>query len=83
MHARQEVIVPRGARQVGYALHALRTDSGVPWQRVVNARGEVSPRANPGPEAQQRTLLEAEGVIFDGRGRIELARFRWRPRPLA
>ena len=32
------------ARQVGYALHALAGDSPLPWQRVVNARGEVSPR---------------------------------------
>src|SRR5262245_56163653 len=29
------------ARQVGYALHALRPDEPVPWHRVINARGEV------------------------------------------
>jgi methylated-DNA-protein-cysteine methyltransferase-like protein len=68
------------ARQVGYALHALAEDSTVPWQRVVNARGEVSPRSTPGWDALQRALLEREGVVFDARGRIDLARLRWRPR---
>jgi methylated-DNA-protein-cysteine methyltransferase-like protein len=73
--------LPQGARQVGYALHALSSETRVPWQRVVNARGEISARRLAGPEALQRVLLEAEGVAFDSRGRIDLARFRWRPRP--
>ena len=30
-----------------------------------------------GYEELQRTLLEAEGVDFDGRGRIDLERFGW------
>ncbi|MGE3636294.1 MAG: MGMT family protein [Sandaracinaceae bacterium] len=65
-----------GARQVGYALHALRDDT-VPWQRVINAKGEISPR----PEADhQRVRLLAEGVVFDGRGRVDLHAYRWRPR---
>lgn len=68
------------ARQVGYALHALAASDGVPWQRVVNARGEVSLRSEPGAERLQRALLEAEGVVFDRSGRIDLARFGWSPR---
>ena len=72
--------LPRAARQAGYAMHALPSGSRVPWQRVVNARGEVSPRSDPGGEVVQRMLLEREGVRFDGRGRIDLARYRWRPR---
>jgi len=68
------------ARQVGYALHALAEDSGVPWQRVVNHRGEVSARSFAGMEQVQRALLEAEGVDFDPRGRVDLARAQWRPR---
>jgi methylated-DNA-protein-cysteine methyltransferase-like protein len=67
------------ARQVGYALHALAPDSGVPWQRVINARGEVSARSESGPEHYQRHLLEEEGVRFDSRGRVCLDRFRWEP----
>ena len=68
------------ARQVGYALHALASGEPVPWHRVINARGEVSPRAEPGWEKLQRRLLEAEGVVFDVRGRVPLGRFGWRPR---
>ena len=71
------------ARQVGYALHALGPGSNVPWQRVVNARGEVSPRRMPGCDALQRVLLEREGVVFNARGRIDLARQGWRPRARA
>lgn len=68
------------ARQVGYALHRLASGSHVPWQRVVNRRGEVSARAVAGMERVQRALLEAEGVGFDGNGRLDLAKVQWRPR---
>jgi methylated-DNA-protein-cysteine methyltransferase-like protein len=68
------------ARQVGYALHALRASSAVPWHRVINARGEISRRATPGSELSQRLLLEREGVRFDARGRVVLSRYGWRPR---
>ncbi len=71
------------ARQVGYALHALSAGSSVPWQRVVNARGEVSPRRMPGWDGLQRALLEREGIVFDARGRIDLSRRLWRPRARA
>jgi methylated-DNA-protein-cysteine methyltransferase-like protein len=72
--------LPGCARQVGYALHALDDESDVPWQRVINARGECSPRAERGTEAIQRVLLEAEGLAFDPRGRVDLSRLQWRPR---
>lgn len=72
--------LPGHARQVGYALHALPDEAGdVPWQRVVNAKGEVSPRGEPGADDEQRARLEAEGVAFDRRGRLDLARVGWRP----
>ncbi len=63
---------PRGARTVGWALRALETDD-VPWQRVVNAQGRVS---LTGDTTQQR-LLEAEGVVFDTTGRIDLKVYGW------
>jgi methylated-DNA-protein-cysteine methyltransferase-like protein len=71
--------LPRQARQVGYALAAL-TDTRVPWHRVINARGEISPRADPGPERIQRVLLEREGVRFDANERVALMRHLWQPR---
>ena len=68
---------PRGARQVGYALAALSPDSPVPWHRVVNAQGRISPRGLDGAHDLQRLLLEDEGVAFDNQGRIDLSRFGW------
>jgi methylated-DNA-protein-cysteine methyltransferase-like protein len=66
------------ARQVGYALHNLPERSDVPWHRVINAKGEISPRSAGDSHELQRMLLEAEGVEIDVRGRIDLARFRWK-----
>jgi methylated-DNA-protein-cysteine methyltransferase related protein len=69
------------ARLVGYALNALREGSRVPWQRVVNAKGEVSPRSDgSGHEILQRLMLKREGVRFSRRGTISLPDFQWRPR---
>ena len=70
------------ARQVGYALHALRPGSRVPWQRVVNAQGRVSARSEFGTEQLQRTLLEQEGVCFGLNQRIDLLAHGWQPRPV-
>jgi methylated-DNA-protein-cysteine methyltransferase-like protein len=70
---------PSGARQVGYALSALGPDNDVPWHRVVNAKGELSPRANPDAADYQLILLEGEGVGFDHRRCIDLKRDQWQP----
>ena len=61
------------ARWAGNAMAACPSD--VPWQRVINSQGKISPRR--GAELQ-RALLEAESVIFDNKDRIDLARFGWR-----
>src|SRR5512142_2817177 len=66
------------ARQVGYALHALPSGIAIPWHRVVNARGAASPRSRGDSHELQRELLESEGVTFDRRGRLELAKYRWK-----
>jgi methylated-DNA-protein-cysteine methyltransferase-like protein len=63
-------------RLVGYAMAAVPPGSGVPWHRVINSRGEISLRPGHGGEIQ-RGLLEAEGVTFDDRGRVDLDRHRW------
>jgi methylated-DNA-protein-cysteine methyltransferase-like protein len=72
-------IVGRGcsARQVGYAMAALkRDDKGVPWQRVINSQAKISLRHDQGG-AIQRQLLEAEGVEFDNEDRTDFDRFGW------
>jgi methylated-DNA-protein-cysteine methyltransferase-like protein len=71
--------LPGRARQVGYALAALPAGTTVPWHRVVNAAGRISMRRRPGPELTQRMRLQAEGVRFDGSGRIAMKQYQWHP----
>lgn len=73
--------LPRQARRVGYALAALEGRDDVPWHRVVNAQGRVSPRSSGDSAHRQRELLEQEGVVFDERGRLSLETYRWRADP--
>ena len=60
-----------GPRWVGGAMAACPDD--VPWQRVINSQGKISPR--PGAE-KQRQLLEAEGVEFV-KEKVDLKKFGW------
>jgi len=64
----------RGARAVGYAM--TRCPHDIPWQRVVNARGGISLRANVSGMITQRVRLGQEGIPF-ARGRVDLRRYRW------
>lgn len=64
------------ARWVGYALADCPED--VPWHRVVNAQGRISPRLGLGPPLQ-RTLLKQEGTRFDANGRLDLPALEWKP----
>lgn len=66
-------------RTVGFALAALHGKNDVPWQRVINSRGMVSPRKGGEGNVLQRDLLEMEGVRFDQVGRIDLDHYRWNP----
>jgi len=59
-------------RWVGGAMAAC--PENVPWQRVINSKGEISLR--PGAE-HQRQLLEEEGIAFNERGKIDLKIFGW------
>ena len=68
---------PRAARAVGQAMR--HCPPGVPWHRVVNGSGRVSRRPSVEGMMTQRLLLSGEGVRFT-RGRIDLDRYRWRPR---
>ena len=74
----REAGLPRHARHVGVALRALPAGSLLPWHRVLNGRGEISPRPGRGFR-EQRARLAAEGVELDGRDRVDLRRFQWTP----
>ncbi|MFH2130121.1 MAG: MGMT family protein [bacterium] len=66
-------------RHVGYALSALPEGHDIPWHRVINWQGRISPRSFPGGDLVQRHLLEAEGVVFNDRNQVDLERFGWDP----
>lgn len=65
------------ARMVGYAMAATPEGSAVPWQRVINSQGMISPRGVGLGSLIQRQLLEEEGVVFDPAGKIDLQKFGW------
>lgn len=60
------------SRWVGLAMAA--SPDHVPWQRVINSQGKISPRAEAG---KQKQLLESEGVFFSN-DKISLNEFQWR-----
>jgi len=64
------------ARQVGYAMAASTSDD-IPWQRVINSRGEISARSDGERDTEQYRRLTREGVVFDTNGRIDLSVFQW------
>jgi len=70
-------VIGCSARTVGFAMAALPAGNDVPWQRIVNSQGMVSPRADGDTHLLQRALLESEGVSFDGENRIDLSRHSW------
>jgi methylated-DNA-protein-cysteine methyltransferase-like protein len=61
-----------GPRWVGGAM--ANCPGNVPWQRVINAKGEISQR--PGA-ARQKELLLDEGVVFNEKGRVDLKQYGW------
>lgn len=70
--------VPRGARQVGYALRTLPARSDVPWQRVVTASGRLAFEPTSAAFRRQQRLLRKEGVPVLG-GRVNMREHRWSP----
>ena len=73
------VVGPSGARQVGYAMAQTPSGHDIPWHRVINSKGTISPRANPDDADYQRELLAEEGVEFDIDGTVDLDKFLWAP----
>lgn len=65
------------ARMVGYALASLPDGSDVPWQRVINSQGKISPHGAGFGSLVQRQRLEDEGVVFDQNQVIDFRQFGW------
>src|SRR5579863_10267391 len=68
---------PRGARMIGWIMN--ESPEGVPAQRVINSKGELSGSWAFGQPGRMRQLLEAEGIVFSAEGRVDLKRYGWDP----
>ncbi len=68
---------PRGARMIGWIMN--ETPEGVPAQRVINSKGELSGSWAFGEQGRMRQLLEGEGIVFSADGRVDLKRYGWEP----
>jgi methylated-DNA-protein-cysteine methyltransferase-like protein len=69
---------PRAARAVGMILRNCSKD--LPWQRIINRRGEVSIVNFAYPASLQRDLLTQEGVVVkNDRGlyKVDLDKYLW------
>jgi methylated-DNA-protein-cysteine methyltransferase-like protein len=64
--------VPGAARTVGWALASAH--GNIPWHRVINAQGGISPRDG---EERQALRLRREGVRPRRNGRYDLVRYGW------
>lgn len=70
---------PRRARHVGYALKQTPEGTQLPWQRVINGKGQISFSLHSEQFMIQRAILEKEGVAVSGAGKINLKTYGWRP----
>ena len=67
---------PGGARQVTRILHSSSKKHNLPWYRVVNSQGKISMK-DPVSYAEQRVLLESEGIEFSSKDHIAFDEYFW------
>jgi methylated-DNA-protein-cysteine methyltransferase-like protein len=68
------------ARAIGNIMHATpKDDRNIPWHRVINAQGGCSTAGLTTPPDLQQRLLEAEGVVFNDKGRCRIETYLWIP----
>ncbi|TFA98374.1 Alkyltransferase-like protein [Trichoderma ghanense] len=93
-HIAYLVGTPQRPRQVGVCMKHLPQDeearfnsTNVPWQRVINSKGAVSPRSQPSGAANQALELQREGVDVTrsamGEYIVDLEVYGWFPEELA
>ena len=70
--------IPRGARQVGWALKHLPRDQSVPWHRVITVSGRIAFEPGSASFEKQKELLIAEDIAVIA-GRVDMRKYRWQP----
>ncbi|CZT41607.1 related to MGMT family protein [Rhynchosporium secalis] len=92
-HIARLIGTPQRPRQVGVCLKHLSPDptsrfnnANVPWQRVINSKGIISPRGHPSGATHQAQVLRSEGVTVNtgslGELMVDLGEYGWFPRQL-
>jgi methylated-DNA-protein-cysteine methyltransferase related protein len=74
------IVARCSAQMIGFALAALSRQkevTDVPWQRVINAKGKISPHGYGFGTNMQRVLLEDEGVKFNLDNEINFDVYGW------
>lgn len=69
---------PRGARMIGWIMNEASVE-GIPAQRVVSSKGELTGSWAFGQRGKMQQLLEAEGIVFSADGHVDLKRYGWDP----
>jgi methylated-DNA-protein-cysteine methyltransferase related protein len=68
------------ARAIGNVMYATPKDGrNIPWHRVINSQGGCSTTGRTMPPDLQQRLLEAEGVVFNDKGRCAVEKYLWVP----
>ena len=70
--------IPRGARQVAYALRHAPKELELPWHRVITSTGKIAFDPNSRHFTIQRDHLVDEGVPVIN-GKVEMRKYRWEP----
>lgn len=71
--------LPGHARLVGWIMAGVPAEAAVPAQRVVNAQGVLTGAWAFGHPNTMESLLKAEGVAFDAKGRVVMKVHAWDP----
>lgn len=79
----QMIGAPGAARQVGYAMSALKNRSddpiygSIPWQRVVGHDGRIVIKGSEHSRHYQAELLEEEGVELGAHLTVDMGLYLW------
>jgi len=71
------------SRGVSWILHSSSISHELPWQRVLNSKGQISFPVMTRNHVRQMNLLKKEGIQFSENGQIDMTKFQWKKRSKA